>query len=82
MHIYLIFYLSGDNVAPTSTAASSTSTSTSTSTSCSSHSSEYGMIKNDIDVGSIGVPKISHTLMSDNGILEGCNDYLESATWL
>ena len=80
MHIYLIFYLSGDNVAPTSTAASSTSTSTSTS--CSSHSSEYGMIKNDIDVESIGVPTISHTLMSDNGILEGCNDYLENATWL
>ena len=78
MHIYLIFYLSGDNVAPTSTAASSTST----STSCSSHSSEYGMIKNDIDVGSIEVPTIFHTLMSDNGILEGCNDYLENATWL
>ena len=76
MHIYLIFYLSGDNVAPTSTAASSTSTS------CSSHSSEYGMIKNDIDVGSIEVPTIFHTLMSDNGILEGCNDYLKNATWL
>ena len=80
MHIYLIFYLSGDNVAPTSTAASSTSTSTSTW--CSSHSSEYDMIKNDIDVESIVVPTISHTLMSDNGILEGCNDYLENATWL
>ena len=78
MLIYLIFYLSGDNVAPTSTAESSTST----STSCSSHSSEYDMIKNDIDVESIGIPKISHTLMSDNGILEGCNDYLENATWL
>ena len=78
MFIYLIFYLSGDNVAFTSTAVSSTST----STSCSSHSSEHGMIKNDTDVESIEVPKIFHTLMSDNGILEGCNDYLENATWL